>query len=85
MSLTFGVVERRVVDQNLDGIRAPIDDALHRNVRQQVRQAAGLGVVVAALLRKPAAGRRSSARLGGGQTVFGIEQNGAGVRRQDLR
>ena len=42
-----GVVERRVVDQDLNGVGAPIDNALYGNVRQQIRQAAGLRVVVA--------------------------------------
>ena len=48
MSLTFGSSNGRVVDENLDGVGAPILDALHRDVRQQVGQAARLRVVVAA-------------------------------------
>ena len=54
-------------------------------VRQQVRQAAGLGVVVAALfISQQQAGVRR-ARFGGRKPTLGIEQNGAGVRRQHFR
>src|SRR5579862_8285263 len=42
------VVEGRVVNQNLDCVGAPVDDALHGYMRQQIGQSAGLGVVVAA-------------------------------------
>ncbi len=42
--------ERGVIDKDLDGIRAEVFDALHRKMRQQVRQAARLGIVVPALL-----------------------------------
>ena len=54
-------------------------------MRQQVRQAARLGVVVAALLvgQQQAGIRR--ARFRGGQAALGIEQNRAGVRRQNFR
>ena len=82
MSLILRVFVGRVVDQDLDGVGAPIHDALHGNVRQQVGQAAGLGVVVAAQLISQQQAGVGRARLGGIQTEFGIEQNGAGVRRQ---
>ncbi len=54
-------------------------------MRQQVRQAAGLGVVVAALFvgqQQAGVGRRA---LAAGSPILGIEQDGAGVRRQNFR
>ena len=78
------VVEGGVVDQNLHGVRAPVHDALHGNVRQQVGQAAGLGVVVAALLVGQQQAGVGGARFGGGQAELRIEQDGAGMRRQNL-
>ncbi len=79
------VVEGRVVNQNLDGVGAPIDNALHGNVRQEVGQAAGLRVVVTAGFisqQQPCVG---ASRFGGGQAPLGIEQDGAGVRSQNFR
>ena len=84
MSLIAGIFEGRVVDQDLHRVGAPIHDALHGNVRQQIGQAAGLGVVVAAhFVGQQQAGVRG-ARLGGFQAEFRIEQDGAGMRRQHL-
>ena len=83
MSLTAGIVEGRVVDQNLDRVRAPIHDALCRNVRQQIGQAAWFGVVVAGFFVRQQQTGVGCARLGGIQTEFGIEQDGRGMRRQN--
>ena len=51
---------------------------------QQIGQAAGLSVVVAAVFVGEQQPGILGARLGGGQAVFGIEQDGAGVRRETL-
>jgi hypothetical protein len=82
MSLILGVLEGRVIDQDLDGVRAPIHNALHRNVRQQVGQAAGLGVVVSAQLIGQQQAGVAAARQARFQAELGVEQNGAGMRRQ---
>ena len=77
ISLTASSSNGRVVNEDLDGVGAPIDDALHGNVRQQIGQAAGLGVVVAGFfIGQQQAGVRR-ARLRGFQAKLGIEQNGA--------
>jgi hypothetical protein len=52
---------------------------------EQIGQAAGLRIVVAALLVGQQQAGILGAHLGGGKAVLGIEQNGAGVRRQDAR
>ena len=79
------IVERRIVEQNLDRVRAPIGDSLGGNMRQQIGQAAGLGIVVAALFIRQQQAGVGGARLRGGKAVFGIQQNRARVRRQNLR
>src|ERR1039458_9962725 len=78
-----GVVERRVVDQDLDGVGAPIHQPLHRNVRQQVGQAARLGGVVAGKLVGQQQTGIGGARASGFQTKIGVQQNGASMRRQN--
>ncbi len=78
-------VKGRVIDQNLNGVGAPIGDALARNVRQQVGQTSGLGVVVAGFLVGEQQACVGRARLGGFQAEFGIEEDGGSVRRQNAR
>ncbi len=80
------VVERRVVKQNLHRIRAPIGDALSRDVRQQIGQSGpGLRVVVAALFIGQQQACIRGARFRSRESILGIEQDRAGVRRQNFR
>ena len=81
----LGRIERRVVEQNLDAIGSRADEAADGPDVEQIGQTAGARVVVAAVFvgEQQAGVLRASAR--GGQTVFGIEQDGAGVRREDAR
>ncbi len=51
-------------------------------MRQQVGQAAGLGIVVAAQFIGQQQAGIFRARLGGFQAEFRVEQDGAGMRRQ---
>jgi len=53
-------------------------------MRQQVGQAAGPGVIVAAQLVRQQQAGVLAARLGGFQAEFRVEQDGAGVRSEDL-
>jgi hypothetical protein len=56
------LIERRVVDEDLDRVGAPIDDTLDGDVREQVGETAGTGVVVAAeLISEEEAGERARA------------------------
>ncbi len=85
MSLISGGIEWRVVQQNLDAIGAGADEAADGPDVEQIGQAAGARVVVAAVFvgEQQAGILRAGSR--GGEAVFGIEQNGAGVRRENAR
>ena len=78
------IVEGRVVDQNFHGVGAHVLlEALDGNVRQQIGQTARLRVVVAAVFVGQQQAGVLCARLRCGKAPFRIEQDGAGVRRQD--
>ena len=83
MSLTAEVVEGRVVDQDLDRVGAPIHQALHGDVRQQVGEAARAGSVVAGEFVGEQQAGVGGARLAGFQAEIGIQQDGAGVRASE--
>ena len=72
------VVERRVVNQDLDGVCAPIDNALGAYMRKKIGQASGLRVVVTAGLIGEQQTGIGRALFGRWQTPLGIQQNGAG-------
>ncbi len=78
-------LERRVVDQHFDGVRACFLDAAHGHVGQQVRLPARAGVVVPALFVAEQQSGVLVARGGGGHAPLRVQQDGARVRRQDLR
>ena len=78
-------IERRVVEQNLDAVGARSDQTADGPDVEQIGQAAGASVVVAAVFIGEQQAGILRARLRGGKAVLGIEQNGAGVRSQDLR
>ena len=80
----LGVLERRVINQYFHGIGAPIGDASHRHMGQQVRQTPRLGIVVAAGFISQQQTCVFRTRFGRGQAPLGIEQYGAGMRRQDF-
>src|SRR5689334_4423359 len=67
------------------GVGAPIDDALHRDVRKQVGQTAGLGIVIAAFFVGEQEARVLRSRFGGLEAIFRIEQDGAGMRCENSR
>ncbi len=80
------VVEGRVIDEDFHGVRAHVFfDALDGDVRQEVGQAAGLGVIVTAVFVGEQEARVFRARFRGGQTPLGVEKNGACMRSQDAR
>ena len=78
-------IERRVVEQDLDAVGAGFLQAADRPVIEQVGQAAGAGLVVAGLLIGEQQAGVLGAALGGGQSPLGVEQDGAGMRRETLR
>ena len=80
----FGIVERGIVNQNLHRVRAPILDAPGGDVGQQIGQAAGLGIVVTAVLIGQEQTGVLAAFLRGGKAPLRIQQNRARVRRQHL-
>ena len=78
-------IEWRVVEKNLDAIRARADEAANGPDVEKIGQAAGAGVVVAAVFIG-----EQQAGIGGagaccGQAVFGVEQDRAGVRSEYAR
>ncbi len=73
-----GLLERRVVEQDLDAVGAGFLEAANAPDVEQVGQAAGgLRVVAGLLVGEQQAG--VVAQLGGGQAELGIEQNRRGV------
>ncbi len=76
-------IERRVVEQDFDAIGSGGDDAPDRIMIEQIGQTAGLRIVVAALFVSQQQAGILGADFSGGKAVLGIEQNGAGMRRQD--
>ena len=82
----FRIVEGSVVDQNFDRVGAHILlETLHGNVRQQIRQAPRLRVVVPAVFVRQQQAGVLRACFRRRKPPFGIEQNRAGVRRQNPR
>ena len=79
-----GIVERRVVDENLHRVGAPVHNSPGRDLRQQVRQAAGPRVVVAAFFVSEEQAAIRAARLPGVEAEFGVQQDRAGVGREDF-
>ena len=79
-----GRVERRVVEQNLDAVRARGYEAADGPDIEKIGQAAGTRVVIAAVFVGEQQTGVLRARKRGGQAVFGIEEDGAGVRRENL-
>ena len=77
-------IEGRVVEQNLDAVRAGFFQAARRPVVEQIAQAAGTGLVVSGLLIGEQQAGVLGAALGGGQSPLGIEQDGAGMRGENF-
>ena len=80
----FLLLKRGVVEQQLDRVRALMLNSAHRPVIEQVGQTARGGGVVAGLL----IGQQQTlavAVLGGGQSIFRIEQNRGGVPGENFR
>src|SRR5208282_3451801 len=82
--VSFFWIKRRVVEQNLDAIRARLFQAAHRPMIQQVAQASGSGLVVAGLFIRQQQAGILRAPLRSRQSPLGIEQDGAGMGRQHL-
>ena len=83
-SLTCGLLEGGVVEEDLDAVGAGFLEAADAPDVEQVGQAAGGGGVVAGLL----VGEQEAlavAVLGGGQAELGVEQDGGGVFGEDAR
>src|SRR5208282_995503 len=72
-----------VVEKNLDAIGAGFHEAARGIVGQQIGKAAGLGVVVAALLVGQEQAGVLGAGAGGLEAVLRVEQDGAGVRGEN--
>ena len=75
---------RRVVEQNLDAVRARFFQAPRRPVIEQIAQAPGSGLVVAGLFVSQQQAGVLGAPLRSRQSPLGIEQDGAGMWRQHL-
>ena len=79
------LLEGSVVEQDLDGVGAHLLDAADRSIGQQVRQTAGSRIVIAGFLVGQQQPGTRVPSLGRAQTPNRIEQDRAGVRREDLR
>ena len=78
-----GLLERGVVEQDLDAVGAGFLEAADAPDVEQVGQAAGgVGVVAGLLIGEQKA--LAVAVLGGGQAVLGVEQDGGGVLAEDV-
>ncbi len=83
MRIDCGSAERRIVEKDLDGIRAKGAKFCGGKTIEKAWEAAGNGFVVAGLFVGEEESGFGCARGGGGETEFRIEQNGAGVGRED--
>lgn len=79
----FGVFGGGVVDEEFDGVGAPVLDAADGDVVEEVGEAAGAGVVVARGFVGEEEAAMRVAGGGGGQAVFGVEEEGGGVGAED--
>ncbi len=78
-----GVLEGRVVEQDLDAVGAGFLEAADAPDVEEVGQAAGgVGVVAGLLVGEQEA--LAVAVLGGGEAVLGVEQDGGGVLGEDV-
>ena len=77
-------IERRVIKQDLDAIRARFFQAASRPQIQQIAKAAGASLVISSLLVREQQSGILRAALGGGQSPFGIEQNCGRVWSEDF-
>ena len=80
----FLAVEWSVVEQDLDAISASFLQTADRPVVEQIRQASRAGLVIAGFLVGEQQASILGAPLGGGQAPFGVEQDGAGMGREDF-
>ena len=79
----LGIV-RGVVEKNLDAIGAGFFQTACGPDVEQVRQAAGTSLVVSSLFIGEQQAGVLGAALGGGESPFGVEQDGGGVRGENL-
>ncbi len=84
LSLTSLGSNGSVVEQNLEAVGAGFFQAADRPVVEQIAEAAGAGLVVSGLFIGQQQAGILGAALGGGQSPLGIEQDGAGVRGENL-
>ena len=83
MVVDVRLLERGVVEQDLDAVGAGFLEAANAPDVEQVGQAAGgCGVVAGLLVGEQEA--LAVAVLGGGEAVLGVEQDGGGVAGEDL-
>ncbi len=78
------LLKRRVVDENLHGVRAGFLEAAYGHQRQQVGLATRAGVVIAALFVAEQQAGTFGARFSSRESPLRIEQDGARVRGQNL-
>ncbi len=79
----LGIVGR-VVEQNLDAVRARFFQAAGGPVIEQIGEAAGAGLVVSGLFIGEQQAGVLGAALGGGQSPLGVEQDGGGMRGENF-